>query len=73
MPIVLKSQAGSNAAVGFSVQAADGASVAFDIARNARAAVGKTLQNVNALLAGISKFFSQHSPPTCIWQLYVSK
>lgn len=54
-PIVSASQAESKADVGVFVQAADRASAAFDNARNARAAVGKTLQDVNALLASISK------------------
>lgn len=56
------SQAGSEADAGVSVQAADGASAAFDNARNARAAVGKTLRDVSTLLANISKFFSQLRP-----------
>lgn len=36
-------------------QAGDGASAAFDNARNAKAAVGKTLQDVGALLANINQ------------------
>lgn len=48
--------AGSEADAGVSVQAANGASAAFDNARNARAAVGKTLREVSSLLANISKF-----------------
>lgn len=61
--IVPESQTESVAEACVFVQAAEGASDAFDNARNARAAVGKTLRNVNALLAGISKFFSHHTPP----------
>lgn len=60
------------AEAGVSVQAAEGASPAVNNARNARAAVGKTLQDVNALLASISKFFSQHAPLLACW-LHVSK
>lgn len=59
-PIIPESLAGSEAKAGVSVQAADRAGAAFDNARNARAAVGKTLQDANALLANISKFLSQH-------------
>lgn len=56
------SQAGSEADISFSVQAANGASNAFDNARKAKAAVGKTLRDVSALLANLSKFFSQLCP-----------